>query len=538
MDLMISSPADISTYSATNNKYPGRDIAMTNTAGGDFLYAWNKADPFNTGYTVEYMLMGQNGNEIRAFSPIPTPAGTLTDLADSSPAVAAAPDGHLAVIWERYEYNSGPDELDNIYMDIFDSQGNLVAGPLNLSNRTLGDGGYAFASAITATDDNRFVVSWTHYDSNISAWNIWAGSYTTSGSVVTAPTAITTDNISEEPILNSLPGSRVVLTSQKNSGGPYFTILDSAGNIIKSETNLNDPYATQTPDAVAVRGDRLVFGWPTRTGVTLKVYDAFFNPVAGSTASNTHTTGGNRDLSLTSDVRGSVILTWSDSLHNNLLYALANNNGHFIVAPQQNLAMSDYLETSVNGQGSAPITKFVDAPVSYWATPWIEGLAASGLTAGCGVGMYCPSKTVTRAQMAVFLINAKGVTPPAATGTMFTDVPVTHWAAKWIEELARRGITAGCGANLYCPDAPVTREQMAVFLLKAQDITPLAATGTVFTDVPVTHWAAKWIEELARRGITAGCGPNLYCPGKPVMRDQMSVFLVRAFSLPFEAPLP
>ncbi|PWB77181.1 MAG: hypothetical protein C3F07_02515, partial [Anaerolineales bacterium] len=49
---------------------------------------------------------------------------------------------------------------------------------------------------------------------------------------------------------------------------------------------------------------------------------------------------------------------------------------------------------------------------------------------------------------------------------VFTDVPVGYWADKWIEQLAAEGITGGCGGSNYCPDTSVTRAQMAVFLVK------------------------------------------------------------------------
>jgi hypothetical protein len=62
--------------------------------------------------------------------------------------------------------------------------------------------------------------------------------------------------------------------------------------------------------------------------------------------------------------------------------------------------------------------------------------------------------------------------------------------------------------------------------------TPPAATGTVFDDVPKTFWAAAWIEELAAEGIAGGCDSNSYCPGKIVQRDQMAVFIVKTFNLP------
>jgi hypothetical protein len=181
---------------------------------------------------------------------------------------------------------------------------------------------------------------------------------------------------------------------------------------------------------------------------------------------------------------------------------------------------------------------FADVPYGYWSWSYIEGLYNAGVTAGCGSGNYCPTTTVTRDQMAVFLLKAKhtsSYTPPAPTGA-FSDVPTNYWAAAWIEQLADEGITAGCGGGNYCPTNPVTRDQMAVFLLKAKhgfDYVPPAATG-VFQDVPVNHWAAAWVEQLADEGITAGCStsPLLYCPGAPVSRDQMAVFLVRTFGLP------
>ncbi len=181
---------------------------------------------------------------------------------------------------------------------------------------------------------------------------------------------------------------------------------------------------------------------------------------------------------------------------------------------------------------------FTDVPVTHWAWSWIEALYAAGITGGCSTNppMYCPDSSVTRAQMAVFLergMNGSTYTPPAATGTVFTDVPADYWAAAWIEQLFADGITAGCGTNLYCPEDVVTRDQMAIFLLRAEHgatYTPPPAAG-VFADVPIDYWAAAWIEQLASEGITAGCGGGNYCPAQPVTRAEMAVFLVRTFNL-------
>ena len=134
-------------------------------------------------------------------------------------------------------------------------------------------------------------------------------------------------------------------------------------------------------------------------------------------------------------------------------------------------------------------------------------------------------------------MHGGGYQPPEATGS-FTDVGVIHPFVKWIEELARERVTVGCSASppRYCPEASVTRGQMAVFLLRAKhgaDYQPPQATG-MFADVPIGHFLAPWIEQLAREGITGGCGtsPARYCPDSPVTRGQMAVFLVRAFNLP------
>ena len=191
------------------------------------------------------------------------------------------------------------------------------------------------------------------------------------------------------------------------------------------------------------------------------------------------------------------------------------------------------------------VTTFVDVLGTHPFFKFIEALVASNITGGCATNprLYCPDAPVTRDQMAVFLlrgVHGAAYQPPAATGTMFIDVPLSHPFAKWIEQLAREGITAGCSLNppLYCPEDGVTRGQMAVFLLRAKHgpgYQPPAATGTMFIDVPLSHPFAKWIEQLAREGITSGCSvsPPLYCPETVVTRGQMSVFLVRTFNLPF-----
>ena len=140
--------------------------------------------------------------------------------------------------------------------------------------------------------------------------------------------------------------------------------------------------------------------------------------------------------------------------------------------------------------------------------------------------------------MAVFLLKAEhGVAcgPPACTGVC-PDAPCPGQFTDWIEQLAAEGITGGCGGGNYCPASPVTRAQMAIFLLKTSlgsSYAPPAATS-IFGDVPVGSFAADWIEDLYGRAITGGCSaaPLLYCPGASNTRGQMAVFLTKTFELP------
>jgi uncharacterized repeat protein (TIGR03803 family) len=189
-----------------------------------------------------------------------------------------------------------------------------------------------------------------------------------------------------------------------------------------------------------------------------------------------------------------------------------------------------------------PYQCYVDVAPPYLFYPYICNIGVHHVTGGCGAGYYCPGDPVTRAQMAVFLLRglhgAKYV-PPHCAG-VFSDVACPGgFAVDWIEELYNEHITGGCqiGPLLYCPLNPVTRAQMAAFLLKAEHgsgYVPPSCTG-IFADVPCTPGAgfSDWIEELYHEGITGGCdvAPLRYCPGDPNTRGQMAVFIVKTFGL-------
>ena len=214
-----------------------------------------------------------------------------------------------------------------------------------------------------------------------------------------------------------------------------------------------------------------------------------------------------------------------------VLYDLGTDNaGNYQLTLECIFSPGDFVCENLPGRFS------IDVPEDYWAFTFIEFLADFGITSGCAGDSYCPQDPVTRGQMSVFIergINDGNFTPPACQGDVFGDVGLGNTFCGFIEQFFADGITSGCAPGLYCPQDSVTRAQMAVFLLRAMfgaNHVPPAPTG-VFTDVPVDFWAASWIEQLAAKGITSGCGEGIYCPDDPVTRDQMAVFVVRTFAL-------
>jgi hypothetical protein len=184
---------------------------------------------------------------------------------------------------------------------------------------------------------------------------------------------------------------------------------------------------------------------------------------------------------------------------------------------------------------------FDDVPRASPFHRFVETLLHNGVTGGCGGASFCASAATTREQVAAFvLVGKEGARyrPPACTTPPFGDVPVSSVYCPYITELALRGVVGGCGGGHYCPGASVSREQMAVFVLRTLDpaLVPPACTVPLFPDVPASSPFCRWIEELARRGIVGGCGGGLYCPAQPVTREQMAVFVSATFGLALYGP--
>ncbi len=187
--------------------------------------------------------------------------------------------------------------------------------------------------------------------------------------------------------------------------------------------------------------------------------------------------------------------------------AFPAGTSHNVVATTQDGTMG----TMIKGW----VSNFLDVDGSHIFRSFVNTLVSNGITAGIGGGNFGVDMTTRRDQMAVFLLASKHglcFTPPPCSG-VFGDVTCPSTFANWVEALVTAGVTSGCGGGNFCPQNAVTREQMAVFLLRmleGSSYVPPACTTPTFGDVPCSSPFARWIEELVKRGITSGCGGGNY----------------------------
>ncbi len=177
---------------------------------------------------------------------------------------------------------------------------------------------------------------------------------------------------------------------------------------------------------------------------------------------------------------------------------------------------------------------FWDIGRAGFHTPAVTILDHAGILDGteCDEGRFCPDGLMNRWVMAVWIYRALGLDEPdTGESETFSDVRNSWWSGH-VNHLTDQGITLGCDedSTLYCPYKVVTRGQMASFLVRAFDIP--SSGGSVFVDTAGDVHAEN-IEALAAAGVTGGCStdPDRYCPNAPVTRGQMATFLARVLRL-------
>ena len=186
---------------------------------------------------------------------------------------------------------------------------------------------------------------------------------------------------------------------------------------------------------------------------------------------------------------------------------------------------------------------FLDVPLDHWAYDEIMACVDANIVKGYADYLYHPELSVTRDQMAVYI--ARSLVSPSGDAAIpdpepppsFSDVPPTHWAYKHIEYAVSQNVVKGYDDGTYLPTVTVDRGTMAVYVARAMvapggdaAIPDPPATAS-FADVPTAFWAYEQVEYCVSQSVVAGYDDGLYHPERVVTRDQMAVYIARAFGL-------
>jgi dipeptidyl aminopeptidase/acylaminoacyl peptidase len=260
--------------------------------------------------------------------------------------------------------------------------------------------------------------------------------------------------------------------------------------------------------SISPDGSTLAFG--TTVGTNFQVH---LMPASGG-AATAITSHPSDNLPRAWSPDGSRILFWSSrTTDQGGLYSMTTSGAD---------TRPVFLQSSVSGVDWEP-RNFADANASIFKAD-IAWAFAEGITDGCAPQAFCPDAPVTREQMASFLTRALDL--PATNRDFFGDDETSIHEAD-INRVAAAGITLGCAAGRYCPRAPVSRQEMASFLVRAFDL-PATSTDRFTDDESSVH--EPDINRLAASGITSGCAPGRFCPRASVTRGQMAAFLHRAMT--------
>jgi hypothetical protein len=495
-------------------------------AAGNFVVVWDgDTDGSNWG------IFGQRFDATGAPLGAEFRVNSYTTDRQTFPQVARAAAGSFVVAWSSYRQDGSG---YGVFAQRFDAAGTPLGSEFRANSYTTSSQGQLSVAGDAA---GSFVVAWRSYQDG-SADGVFSQRYAPGGSPLGGEFRVntyTTSNQNFPSVRSDAHGNLVFAWTSLGQDGAFFGIygqrfgglrpaalaVDTAGN------GVLDPgeAAVIAPAWLNFNGAPLTFGgtalaFDGPAGPTYTVVDAAaaYGTVAEGASAGCQaqgdcyavTAGGTRPA-----------LHWDARLLEQLQPGAQHGQTHAYT-----LHVGD---------------SFSDVPRTSPFYRFVETLLHHGVTGGCGQGLYCPQSATTREQMAAFVLLAHegaAYTPPACTTPVFPDVPADHPFCRWIEELFRRGVVAGCGGGNYCPGQPVTREQMAVFVLRTLDpaLDPPACTTPLFADVPASSPFCRWIEELARRDVVAGCGGGNYCPTQPVTREQMGVFLGATFGLALYAP--
>ena len=187
--------------------------------------------------------------------------------------------------------------------------------------------------------------------------------------------------------------------------------------------------------------------------------------------------------------------------------------------------------TNSAGQGSAAqvsattLHGFADVPASGWRNDAVTWMRKSGVTVGCSATEFCPDAQMTREQQITFLWRYAGEPSPGPT-SQFLDVPAGRYYTNPINWAYNNGTTVGIRPTWFGTGRLVTRAQAMTFLWR-QAGEPTPTVPNPFSDVPQGTYYMNPVRWAYENGITSGITPTTFAPNQPVTRIEFAAFLFR-----------
>jgi len=174
---------------------------------------------------------------------------------------------------------------------------------------------------------------------------------------------------------------------------------------------------------------------------------------------------------------------------------------------------------------------FIDVKESDWFYDYVMFVYTHGLFSGTSATTFSPGGSMTRAMFATVLSRLDGADLSGYTATRFSDVPLGQWYTTAVEWAADKGIVNGIGNGLYDPNAPITREQMAVMLhnyLKYKGYTVPSGTAPAFADEDsISSWALEAVRAIRSMSIVSGRPGNLFDPQATATRAEVATIFAQ-----------
>lgn len=365
----------------------------------------------------------------------------------------------------------------------------IISGPADQVEALLCEGFYV-------REKDRGADHWTYDD---AVWHIKPQYEQTSGQTVVNVPLVSTNTPLEATVMN-YQLAIYPTTKMKGANGIYYEDSETA---VEKMTFTN----TYTYDAEVI---------PAAT-ITANKTDTQGKPLAGASFVLTDSRG-REAYTATSNASG--IVRFPDV--SNGTYTLLEKSapkGYVASDETYTLTVSDSRIT-MNGKDYAPVT-FVNRKAAE-----LNRTDHLAFLSGYANGTFGPDRNMTRAEVTTMfarLLTEKMAADQTYSNT-FSDVAKSHWAANYIGYMQQFGIITGYADGSFRPDASVTRAEFAAIASRFEKLTE----GTKsFSDVPSSHWAAKYINFAATRGWVNGYADGTFRPNNSITRAEVAAVTCR-----------